>query len=413
MIRTISIFFLSIVNIIAIAQDYPYDVDYYPFINYDKNKILFFEDSSKFENLFTKLDKIIFEGKGNIDIVHIGGSHIQADIWSNQMRTRLQTIHPGLIGSRGFIFPYRLAKTNNPYNYKVSYTGEWDGCRCVKRRTDCEYGLTGVAAYTYDSVSTVEIELRQGIYLPYDFNKVTVYYNIESNSHNVELQNTRINEVFIDSIVGYIEFHLDEYTNRLNLLITKKDSGFAKFEIHGIKLDNDDPGITYHAMGANGADVPTYLRCSRFQKHLTTINPDLVILSVGVNDAHNSNYTPQYFRSNYDTLIGRILEVVPDVAILFTTNNDTYMRRRYVNTNSESAKNVMYDMAKGYKGGVWDMYSIMGGLHSIVVWGKHGLAKRDRVHFTKEGYILVGNLMFNALLESYVNHLDKNKTNIY
>jgi hypothetical protein len=36
-----------------------------------------------------------------------------------------------------------------------------------------------------------------------------------------------------------------------------------------------------------------------------------------------------------------------------------------------------------------------------------GLLKQDRIHFTFEGYYLVGDLLFNALMEGYVNYLIK------
>lgn len=406
------IFIISTLSF-AKAQDYPYEVDFYPFIKYDKNKLLFFDDSSSFERLFDRFDKLVFYGQGQIDIVHIGGSHIQADMWSNQMRQRLQTFHPGNKGSRGFIFPYKLAKTNNPYNYKVTYTGEWEGCRSVKRDNRCSYGLSAVSAFTYDSITTINITLRDKIYLHYDFNKVIVFHNAETHGFNLEVVNVGITDVHTDTIIGFTEFTLENYVSDLSLIITRIDTVPRKFEIYGIKLDNGDPGITYHAIGANGASVPTYLRCSKFQQHLAVIKPDLVILSIGINDAYESNFNSGIFAKNYDSLIAKIKAASPNTAILFTTNNDSYKRRRYLNYNGEVVKKVMYSLAKKHKCGVWDLYTIMGGLNSVTVWERFGLAKRDKIHFTKQGYILVGNLMFNAMLRSYDNHIEKKKAGIF
>jgi hypothetical protein len=41
-------------------------------------------------------------------------------MWSMELRSRLQNVVPGVRGGRGFIFPYNMAKTNNPYWYNPS-----------------------------------------------------------------------------------------------------------------------------------------------------------------------------------------------------------------------------------------------------------------------------------------------------
>ena len=45
----------------------------------------------------------------------------------------------------------------------------------------------------------------------------------------------------------------------------------------------------------------------------------------------------------------------------------------------------------------------MGGLNSISAWLDEGLAQRDRIHFTREGYDIKGKLFFNA----FVNWFDQ------
>ena len=54
---------------------------------------------------------------------------------------------------------------------------------------------------------------------------------------------------------------------------------------------------------------------------------------------------------------------------------------------------------------VWDFYSVMGGLNSVSLWYKEDLVKNDKIHFTREGYILKADLLFNAIMKSYDNYL--------
>ena len=73
----------------------------------------------------------------------------------------------------------------------------------------------------------------------------------------------------------------------------------------------------------------------------------------------------------------------------------------------EGARQVMINLAKKHKGGMWDMYNVMGGLGSIKTWQKHGYAKSDKIHLTAEGYNLMGDLMFSAIIKKYDEYLQK------
>jgi hypothetical protein len=66
----------------------------------------------------------------------------------------------------------------------------------------------------------------------------------------------------------------------------------------------------------------------------------------------------------------------------------------------------MIKLAKKYHCAVWDLHTIMGGLNSIVYWNLLGLAKKDKIHFTNQGYVLLGDLFFNAFLKAYDNFIE-------
>jgi hypothetical protein len=104
-------------NVNMKAQEDIVSITKYSFVRNDLNKILFSNDSTSFDSLFVKLNKLIMKGEGQINIVHIGDSHIQADYFSGRIRERIQTFFQGGIGSRGFIFPSKLIHSNNPFNF--------------------------------------------------------------------------------------------------------------------------------------------------------------------------------------------------------------------------------------------------------------------------------------------------------
>jgi len=88
------------------------------------------------------------------------------------------------------------------------------------------------------------------------------------------------------------------------------------------------------------------------------------------------------------------------------TNNDSY---RYVrrgmtyNTNTETVRRAMMELAEEYGAGVWDLYAVMGGAHSVEKWRDAGLVKYDRLHFTDVGYSLLGDLFVEALMADKQN----------
>ena len=94
-------------------------------------------------------------------------------------------------------------------------------------------------------------------------------------------------------------------------------------------------------------------------------------------------------------------ETSPESAIILTTPADNYRRRRYPNNDLPAMREILFRIARQHKLIVWDLYTVMGGKNSMLRWLNSGLAARDKVHFSQEGYLLQGNLLFEAILESY------------
>ena len=384
---------------------YPFDISYYNFIQYDSNKVDFYGNSSYFQYFYQRLDSVINYGKGQINIVTIGGSHIQADIFTGQMRKRFQRLNGGQNAGRGYVFPYRFAHTNTPYGYFFRYTGNWESCRNVEKNKICNLGIGGIMAVTKDSISSVTLLFEPENDIKYDFNRIKIYHLCDSLAFDI-----RIDSSLIDSMIevperDYTEIFLTRYVDSIEIFFVKTDSLQTGFELYGMNLETDDPGIIYHNIGINGAATSSFLRCNRMEQQLSTIHPDLVIFGLGINDAYGRRFSQTAYERNYDSLVAIVRKANPHAAIIFTTNNDSYLYRRYVNRNGIKVQESMVTLAKNHDAAVWDMFEIMGGLNSIVYWNKTGLAKRDKIHFTRPGYILLGDLFFDAIMQSFGDYL--------
>ncbi len=399
----------ALLTLPAFAQPDPLRVSAPPFVEHDANHIIHRGDSNGFAAWHEKLDKLLLEGAGQMNVVHIGGSHIQADMWSMQVRHRLQQVVPGVRAGRGFIFPFTMAKTNNSHWYLPEYTGNWTAVRNVTKADTSMLGLSGISVTTRDTLTELKVSFRGDVYPGYEFNRIRVLHGRDS-SFAVEAW-SRDSTVYIDRSVnakdGITTFQYDRYMDTLRLRFRRRDVLQTHFTLHGILLESDDPGFFYHAIGVNGASTRSYLRCQRFADHLAVVKPDLVIFSVGINDAHDSDFDPKRFKRNYTDLIARVRLANPGAAILLTTNSDSYFKRKVANRNAHKVREVMLELSAEQGVAVWDLFTVMGGLGSIAKWESAGLAQKDRIHFNRQGYMLLGDLQVAALMAAYGEHVKR------
>ncbi len=411
--RKIILVFITIIisgRITAYSQQdyYPFEIKKYSFIRYDRNRFIFFNDSSEFENIFSIIDNLIISGRGQLNIVHIGGSHIQADVYTNRIRQRLQSFINGLPGPRGFIFPYRVARTNNPSNFKVNYNGMWEYCKNTQQKRNCPLGLSGYSISTFNPGSSIQIILNTDTASYYDFDRLKIFHNHDTTNFELLINDSEaVRTVSTNDSLGYTEYELERYYDKLALRFKKADSIQNHFTIYGISFENDDPGIIYNSIGVNGAKLNSYLRCNLFSPHLKALNPDLVIISLGTNDGYTRKLNSTLYKENYQQLLKLVEQASPDAAILLTVPNDSYLYQRYINRNTEKMRSIIFDLARDNNYGVWDFYTVMGGLNSSYAWQLNGLMNSDKIHFNRKGYLFKGDLFFNAFLKAYENHLTK------
>jgi len=87
----------------------------YPFIHAERNELI---GAHSLDSFFQKLYVQKTQQKSRINILQIGDSHIQADFSSAQIRNDIQTDFGN--AGRGLVVPFRVAGTNEPFNYKIT-----------------------------------------------------------------------------------------------------------------------------------------------------------------------------------------------------------------------------------------------------------------------------------------------------
>lgn len=376
----------------------------FPFIKQELSRIVYAKDSSKFMDLYRRMDDMRKGRAKRITIAHFGGSHIQAGFWPEVLINGFQSTG-NYEGGGLFIFPFKAVKTNNPSFFRSFSYGKWKRCRCAVSKEMCDnLGMAGMAAVTNDSLTTFGFKLLETV-RPKTFNSVKVYHNFNPSfelalNHESALHFERKDY----EKKGYTEFTFEGFIDSLNFVVIRRDTLRKDFMLRGMSAENSEPGFYYAAMGVNGASSGSFLKCSEFVNELKSIPPDLVIFTLGVNDTHDVNFSKQAFINKYDSLVANIKKVSPDCAFLFVTTTDNYMNRKTANKRPIKAAEAAYELAEKHKGAVYDLYAVMGGYKSIYQWQKAGLAAKDKVHFNARGYRLLANMMYQAIDKSYQNN---------
>ena len=376
------------------------------------NEILFLgDDTLRMYRFISKLDSVISAKESKLNILHIGGSHVQADVFTNRIRNNFNELNDGLCSGRGMIFPYSAAKTNNPHNYKVSSKGEWRATRNVNEERSTALGLTGIAVTTNDASAEITIDLNPSDTVKrWYFNRLRIlgYASSPYVIPMLKLNDTSYHEADFDSVTSSYLFKMTDNYDRFSIVFQQNDTVNHDFTLTGILPENDNDGIIYHSIGVNGAEVGSYLSCENFVNDLELIKPDVAVFAIGINDTFAEEYSDSAFIANYDSLITMIEQVSPDCFYIFITNNDSFRKEKiegqtyyHVNENGDNAREVFYILAEKHDAALWDLFNIMGGMESMMRWEEEGLAKKDKIHFTNKGYILIGDLFFNALMRFY------------
>ncbi|UPQ78082.1 SGNH/GDSL hydrolase family protein [Flavobacterium azooxidireducens] len=413
--------------------------------------------------IFEKIKKIQAEKSGKINIVHIGDSHIQADFFSGKFRQNLQQNFGD--GGRGFVFPYSLAKTNGPSDIRFSSNEAWESQRNIYPDNGNPVGLSGFALFTKNKGFAIEMNAKSKesgfsklkiitpnnqkmfevalaskiIKLESDIPKNIVHkirngesLSVIADKYNVTIKSIKSanglknNNIRAGKTLKIPSNQMEKRVVERSEFIpleTKKEEGFHSFEsdsllhkiylipaldqtdfaLNGLVLENNNPGIIYHTIGVNGAKCSDYNKFPLFFEQIKTLNPDLVIISLGTNESFDKLVTADYF-FQLNLMMESIVAKNPWVTFLITTPPPSQFKRKFPNTFVADYTKQILAEAEVRNFAVWDMFTNFGGLFGINQLAKEGLIAADRVHYTKAGYEKQGQLLTEAFLQALQNY---------
>ena len=371
----------------------------YPFIKYNINYIEW-SDFSAIQPLFNKIQKT---KNRKLKILHIGDSHIQADLYTGYIRNRMQQLLGK--GGRGFVFPYKAANTHAAYDYSTYCKAKWEFDRNIFTETTYEIGVCGAVVHTIDSSASFKFVFRSDA-IDSNFKQLKLYIKKSPQSFDLILKTgtnkTPININCSEHIESqFVLIKLSEISDTLEFVINKKDSTQKFFECSGMLIESDkDNGVLYSSVGINGAGYFSILREKLLVMQLEDYNPDVVVIDLGANDFYVGKFNKEVMQNNLEAIVDSVRKAAPSSVVIISNSQDIY-RKRIDLADCKSFSELTRSVAMQKHCAFYDYYRISGGQYSMKKWLANGLAKKDRVHLTTDGYSAKGELFFNAILNSY------------
>ncbi|MEO9953027.1 LysM peptidoglycan-binding domain-containing protein [Nonlabens sp.] len=408
-------------------------------------------------NDFFKKVKELENGKrSQVTVVQIGDSHVQGPYFPQFIRQGLQE-KLGNAG-RGFVFPYRVAGTNGAIDVKFKANGDWTAVRNVKSKGNDNVGLSGINLETTDSNFIMEVDLdnsletvtevtiasphaeRFKLSVSDQSNLVkrvssTKTYKVKSGDYlgkiaakfhtsvkkiqrangmkNVNLRAgqslkipgaTSTNKVsananFKDlmSIDG-ITYQIPAGTQQLYLRAASKES---KYVLDGLLLSTGKSGVNFHGIGVNGTKFSDYNKFPRFFDQLASLNPDLIIISLGTNESFYDTYTEEKLKSDMDIFNREMIKRGMTGSVLLTSPPPSMKKRKYINSTATVYAYEMGVFANLNSWAFYDLHSVSRTSAAMPDWHAAKLTSGDRIHFIKPGYQLQAQLLVESIFNSY------------
>ena len=326
-------------------------------------------------------------------IVHIGDSHVQPGIISDEVRRTLQERFGN--GGRGLICPLALAGTNEPNDYLLKSSSSISASsKLLSSSKPAGMGMTGVAVKFSGASTTLSIKAKRP---GDDFYRITLFH---SNNSPFTVEQNGITVKGKQHSNYATDYVLDTSADTANLRLTGSGA------LYGVRLLNSHRGVVVDCIGNNGATYRSYLNIDNFARQISDLEPQLVIISLGTNEAYGSFGS---ITSNIDQMLSDIRRVCPNVKFLLTTPMETQKKssRGYrIQSNIVEVRDLILAYGKNHHVPVWDFYRVAGGAGASNRWLSARYMKTDHLHLGNDGYHLQGRLLAEALLRIFTGEDD-------
>ncbi|MEP7354267.1 MAG: GDSL-type esterase/lipase family protein [Acidobacteriota bacterium] len=346
-----------------------------------------------FESLYRRQTE---ELPGPTRILHYGDSHTAADFFTGELRLLLQAKFGN--GGSGFSMPGKPWPSYRRADVRSGSSQGWRTSGLIGKKGDSIDGLSGI--------SMTARTPRETLFIDADAASFELYYYRQPDGGSVQVldKGKQVDTVSTagPAGAGYYRTTLGGPVHRHRLELQTTDA--TPVRLFGWVAENPS-GVTYEALGINGAQVGTlqHWDAEILSKNLEHRNPNLIVLWFGTNEAGN-NLTQAQYEAQYLLTLQRLRAAAPDVPILILSPLDRAVRAGQVwktMTSMTTVVEAQRNAARVAGCAFVDLRAKMGGAGSMLRWVEAGLAQPDRAHFNNAGYKALARVVFDNLMAEY------------
>ncbi len=322
--------------------------------------------------------KLANSSQEKVHILQLGDSHTAADFFSGQLRQHFQQQYGD--GGAGFVSP--VAVPGNRYDQVVFGKARGWSLITSRRNSDPAFTLGGNIATPMQAGNSAQFATRNG-----DDMQVQALYRNQADSV-LQLSGQRV--TLPDSQAHW----------QLSAPVTTHSpvnyslSAGAGSQLAGWLLRSPRAGgVMLSALGINGAQV-TML--DKWRNHwpstLQALQPDMVILAYGTNEAFDKQLDLQRYQQNYQQYVQTIRQRLPNTVILLVGPGSSISNKNGASCLQRQPENlkaiieVQREVARTNQALFWNWFDYMGGDCAIEKWNAQGYARNDLIHLSQQGY---------------------------
>ena len=315
-----------------------------------------------------RVKKMAKENSGKFRVLQIGDSHTAGDYFTDRLRKRLQQqwgdggiglVPPGMVKGQ------RTATVR--YGGNVFQTAS-------SRNSSADFPLGGIIGKTGGTMTVAAADGSGGM------QRVTVSakpvwpdQTMVLNGREIQAQGSGWQAV------------------SANVELPLSIGSSMPWELGFINIENMNRGVTVSAMGINGAQLTHWSKWrSGWAEALSQTAADLVILAYGTNEAFGNNIDIAQTEQAWHDAVATIKRSLPEAGILIVGAPESLKQTGGAcgvrPLKLTEVQQMQQRVAREEKVMYWPWQDVMGGSCSMKNWMRQGLAGKDGVHFSAEGY---------------------------
>ncbi len=156
--------------------------------------------------------------------------------------------------------------------------------------------------------------------------------------------------------------------------------------------------INAFAYGISGKTFEYFAGSELLSKDLALYQPDLIVVMLGTNDAF-ARPERDVVKRDITAFLRSVRRAAQGSEILFIGPPDSFFKDGSDNEYITVVRKELQMIARDQRCGYWDLYTVMGGARSMEKWRAMGLSQKDKVHFLADGYMILGRLFYQAVVQ--------------